>query len=212
MSDSIPDTKTCPKCRESKPLEQFHVDSRRSDGRSLYCRECRNGARKASYQGNSEHERQQARDYYAANRLQRLAGDARRRADPDYRAARAAIERERYRRDPAYRASRNKPRKRHGGLSEWQRMWDEQGGCCYLCGHSLEGTPKRFIHVDHDHSCCPGGVNGGKSCSACRRGLVHMACNAIIGLARENTELLRVIADNLAAVDVATKARIAAKR
>lgn len=211
MSDSMPGFKVCPKCAETKPLAQFHVDSRKDDGRSTYCRQCRNEARKATYQGNSDLERQRARDYYAANRTERLDYGARRRSDPKIRAQRAAVEREHYESDPAYRASRMRRARKHGGMGEWQRMWDEQEGCCYLCGRSMEGTPKKFIHVDHDHSCCPSGVKGSKSCPACRRGLVHGACNIIIGLAREDADLLRVIAGNLAAADILTKARIAAK-
>ena len=211
VSDSMPGSKACPKCGETKPLDQFHVDSRRSDGRSTHCGQCRSEARKAAYQERLDQERRRARDYYAANRTQRLDYGARRRGDPAIRARRAAVEREHYGSDPAYRASRMGLRKRHGGMSEYQRMWEEQGGRCYLCGQSMEGAPKRFIHVDHDHSCCPAGPKGSKSCPACRRGLVHMACNAIIGLARENPDLLRVIADNLSAADVLTKARIAAK-
>lgn len=211
----MPGLKRCPKCGEIKPLDQFHADRRRHDGRSAYCRQCRSAARKVAYEVDSERERQRARDYYEANREQRSEYQKRRRGDPEYRAKRNARERERdrerYRSDPIYRASKGRARKRHGGDAEWQRMYEAQGGCCYLCGRSLEGVPDRFIHVDHDHSCCPAGKGGSKSCPACRRGLVHLACNAIIGLAGDSADLLRVIADNLAVTDVLTKARIAAK-
>lgn len=33
--------KRCPKCRVTKPLEDFHRASRRGDGRQPYCKECR---------------------------------------------------------------------------------------------------------------------------------------------------------------------------
>jgi hypothetical protein len=207
VNDSMPGAKTCPKCGESKPLDQFHVDSRRGDGRSTYCRQCRSEARKSGYQGSSERDRQRSRDYYEANREQRLEYQKRHRDDPEYRARRADAERKRYRSNPRRRASKSRAGRMHGGVAEWQRMWDEQGGCCYLCGQPLEGAPKGLVHVDHDHSCC----SGSKSCPACRRGLVHMACNAIIGLAGDDADLLRVIATNLAAADPLAKARIAAK-
>lgn len=211
MSDSTPGAKRCPKCGESKPLDQFHMDSRRRDKRSTYCRQCRSNAAKAAYPANSERAQRYARDYYESNRAQRSEYQKRHRDNPDYRAARATAERERYYGDPEYRARKSSAGRKHGGTAEWQRMWDEQGGCCYLCGKTLEGVPKRFIHVDHDHSCCPADAKGGKSCPACRRGLAHLACNAIIGLAGDNADLLRTIADNLTAADILTKARIAAK-
>jgi len=34
-------TKVCTKCGEEKPLSEFHIAKRNSDGRFCYCRECR---------------------------------------------------------------------------------------------------------------------------------------------------------------------------
>lgn len=54
---------------------------------------------------------------------------------------------------------------------------------CQICGSS---GPR--LHIDHDHSCCPGG-NGAK-CGKCVRGLLCMHCNHLIGNAFERTDLL----------------------
>lgn len=74
----------------------------------------------------------------------------------------------------------------------WELTWNKQHGMCYLCGEELSRR-LRESHIDHDHSCCP--VN--KSCWNCRRGIVHGQCNQIVGLAKENPEKLRRIADQL---------------
>jgi hypothetical protein len=80
---------------------------------------------------------------------------------------------------------------RHGAdfAADYETMWAEQDGCCYLCGEPLAGK----VNVDHDHSCCP----PGKSCRLCRRGLACTRCNTLVGLAGDDPTLLRRIAANL---------------
>ena len=34
--------KTCPICKQTKPLTEFHKDSQKKDGLRLYCKKCRN--------------------------------------------------------------------------------------------------------------------------------------------------------------------------
>jgi len=42
-------------------------------------------------------------------------------------------------------------RHRHGiTLVEWNRMFEKQGGCCYICGRH-QSECKRVLCVDHDH-------------------------------------------------------------
>lgn len=109
------------------------------------------------------------------------------------------------------RASAN-PGGRHGGPDEWARMYDEQGGLCYLCLRPLSGN-RTGVHVDHDHSCCDPGPKGRdtRSCQYCRRGLVHERCNQIWGLAKEDPDLLRTMADQGERVRDETRRRIAGK-
>ena len=87
----------------------------------------------------------------------------------------------------------------------YKAMWDAQGGRCYLCLKPL--VPGRNTHVEHDHSCC----GPAKTCPFCRRGLACSRCNTTIGMAEDNPDLLRLIADNQEAVLGPTRARIAAK-
>jgi hypothetical protein len=135
---------------------------------------------------------------YGANleesrRLSRVAAAKRRTADPQ----RHRDEVSQWRRDNPERHRQNRMRLAHGPdiIEDFDRMWAEQDGCCYLCDDEL--TPKTTA-VDHDHSCCP----AGKSCRACRRGLACHACNTLIGLARDDPARLRQIADRLAAVRI----------
>ena len=82
-------------------------------------------------------------------------------------------------------------------VEDWWNMFEEQLGCCYLCGEPLMVTagprPGRYVHIDHDHKCC----GRGRSCFQCRRGLACARCNLLIGKANDNPKLLRQIADNL---------------
>jgi hypothetical protein len=56
-----------------------------------------------------------------------------------------------------------------------------QGGVCAIagCGRAPNG---KALHVDHDHSCCPGRT----SCGKCVRGLLCAGHNAALGLLGDN--------------------------
>lgn len=64
-----------------------------------------------------------------------------------------------------------------------------QGGCCAICGGPPTGIGDRF-HIDHDHSCCPGGRKV-KACGKCIRGLLCFGCNAMLGQAKDDPDRLR---------------------
>ena len=95
-------------------------------------------------------------------------------------------------------------RNAHGMTPEnWGALWQSQGGCCYLCGDPLDVLLPRFIHIDHDHSCCP----DHKSCTRCRRGLACHSCNVLIGLAGDDPERLLRIAAALRSTQEAVRNR-----
>jgi hypothetical protein len=50
---------------------------------------------------------------------------------------------------------------------------------CDVCGHPFARTRNLRLDcvVDHDHACCP----GSRSCGRCIRGIIHHACNAMLG-------------------------------
>ena len=104
--------------------------------------------------------------------------------------------RRRYAANPeqARQRSREKARRRRHGRDEAQvraGLYADQGGCCWLCGEP--GELDEMV-IDHDHRCCP----PNSSCSRCRRGLAHEACNLGVSYFRDDPERLRRVADNLA--------------
>lgn len=81
-------------------------------------------------------------------------------------------------------------------IDDWENLWDEQCGLCYLCGGDLNRDELNGANIDHDHDCCP----KGKSCANCRRGLTCNRCNRAIGFFDDDPDLMRFVADNLEAV------------
>jgi hypothetical protein len=92
-----------------------------------------------------------------------------------------------------------------------RELWDAQDGKCYLCGDplpSLEGHGYALPHTDHDHACC----RRGSHCEKCRRGLACRACNQLIGVAHDDPDRLRRIADNLERAKELVQQRMAEDR
>lgn len=119
-------------------------------------------------------------------------------------------EKQRERQRQAYRVGGRERalQRQHGlGFADLAALLAAQDGKCYLCGDPIEGGGSGSIAIDHDHSCCP----PLKSCNYCRRGITCGMCNPLVGFARDDPERLRRIADNLEAVLLDTRARIAAK-
>jgi hypothetical protein len=70
--------------------------------------------------------------------------------------------------------------------AEWEAMLDNQEGKCAICRHGFDGTvPARNAMVDHDHT------TGKVRSLLCRR------CNSMIGMAREQVEVLRAAIEYL---------------
>ena len=73
---------------------------------------------------------------------------------------------------------------RHG--LTWERfsaLTHEQGDACFLCKRPLlllEGTARQKPQIDHDHSL---GCHPSKgSCDKCRRKMLCVACNLMVGM------------------------------
>lgn len=78
------DEKTCTKCGETKPLDEFSRDKSRRDGRSFYCKSCVSAYRRAYRASNLSEVRKRENDYYWSNRELVLSSQkASRDADPD---------------------------------------------------------------------------------------------------------------------------------
>ena len=64
---------------------------------------------------------------------------------------------------------------------DFQRLSDQQGGGCAICGAVGE------LVVDHQHDACCG---ASKSCQECRRGLLCHTCNRMLGLGKDEPMVL----------------------
>lgn len=69
--------------------------------------------------------------------------------------------------------------------NKYLELLAEQGGVCALCLKPFDEKLKPSI--DHDHKCCPGKT----SCGNCVRGLLHLRCNALLGMCQDNIDVLR---------------------
>lgn len=67
---------------------------------------------------------------------------------------------------------------------QYSLMFDAQDGACAICRGP---STKRYLSVDHDHSCCP---EKNKSCGGCVRGLLCVKCNLLLGYAEDSVERL----------------------
>lgn len=76
-----------------------------------------------------------------------------------------------------YRRNDNLKRTYGITLDDWNEMFNNQGGCCAICGKH-QSTSKRF-HVDHNHT--TGQV----------RGLLCSQCNTALGLLYEDEQIIK---------------------
>lgn len=72
----------------------------------------------------------------------------------------------------------------HSSL-EYESLLELQDGCCAICGEPPRNGAR--LVIDHDRSHCP----GARSCGECVRGLLHVECNAGLGLLGDNPEGLQ---------------------
>ena len=138
----------------------------------------------------TEAQRKAKREYYYRNRQRENARMKQWREDNGERARATARVYRRARPEVGRLANM---RHRHGPLIHiwWAKTWEQQSGACCYCHESFTSTD--VIVIDHDHRCCP----SQSSCSNCRRGLAHTDCNIVIGIAREDPNLLHQIANSL---------------
>lgn len=68
-------------------------------------------------------------------------------------------------------------------VDQYESILLSQEGVCAICKRPSEKT----LHVDHNHSCCP----GFRSCGSCIRGLLCYSCNSAMGLLADDANTLR---------------------
>lgn len=97
-------------------------------------------------------------------------------ADPDkYR----AWQREKYARTNTETRRRSKTLATRGLTpDQYEGLLEQQGATCALCRTPWEPGEKS-LSVDHDHRCC----TKDRACAGCRRGLLCIKCNVLLGAA-----------------------------
>lgn len=152
-------TKVCRKCGETKPLDDYTIDTRYRDGRYPWCAACRRAWRQARKERqyelhrnwkdqNRDHVRKYGREYFQTNDAQRNRN----------RAAGRIRDRERYHNDTEYRkrkdaqtAAKNRRRKaalygapaEHHTDAEWIALCERYDHCCLRC--------HRQVPLSRDH-------------------------------------------------------------
>lgn len=164
--------KTCSRCKETKPRDEFYNNTRYVDGKQSYCKPCCLAVGRESAARNPEKRRAKNRAWHLAN--------------PDKRRVLTV---------------RSRLRKYGLTPEDYSRLLAKQGGKCAICRASSPGWRKGRAeqdemswHIDHDHSCCP---HRG-SCGKCVRALLCNRCNIVLGQSDEDPSLLAAMIEYLA--------------
>lgn len=159
MSDC---TKKCSKCKEVKPVTEFHKQCSHRDGLKSQCKSCicspENNAKRL--------------EHLNKNRIA-----VRKRQNRRYH--------ERYQNDAEFRETRKIRGRAHrfnmsvdDFTNMYNRLMKEQDNCCAICGKHISTLDQAF-DVDHDHLTMK------------LRGLLCNACNTSLGLMDDDPSRLR---------------------
>jgi len=134
-------TKTCTKCKLEYPAtsEYFTSNKRGKNGLHSWCRKCTNKQSRDWKHNNSEKATKHNHNWYLKNK---------KKCNEDSRKSRLRL---------------------NYGLTatDYNRMFEQQNGCCAICGRHQSGLSKRLC-VDHDHKT---DEVRGLLCSNCNSGL-----------------------------------------
>jgi Autographiviridae endonuclease VII len=152
-------SKICPNCKLEKNLSKFSRDKYKKDGRCSWCKECIKNA------DNGAARKVRSDKFYQDNKERLLLWQKERNVS-----------------NTEFRRS-NRLLKYYGiTISDYNKIFDEQSGCCAICvKHQSEF--KKILCVDHNHQT-------GKV-----RGLLCHKCNTALGLFQDNPEILELAAE-----------------
>lgn len=170
------ETQICGKCKKSQPLERFSPSYRGKQG--TWCKGCFAAYARGERTPAVPHEPRicdHCGDTYVPKHLKAKARFCSKQCGEDHR--NASLERREW-----------YLRRKYGiGIVDYDRMLEEQGGGCAICGRKPESQTRynRFLHVDHCHD--TGRV----------RGLLCDQHNLLIGRWDHDPVLLRRAAEYL---------------
>lgn len=177
-------SKRCVSCGEVKPLCEFRRHAKSKDGYEFRCLDCRAGGDMPLDQGEKRRRHaEKMRRWREENPEAARNAERRRRlavkADPErlrkYREFQNNRDRSEYQSSPRWhemkrRSDRGSWLRRNYGieLADFERLMEQQGGVCAICGALPPTGYYKQLAVDHCHET---GAVRGLLCSDCNRGL-----------------------------------------
>ena len=155
------DTKTCTQCKTEKPLTEFRLTGRASNGKRYVasdCNDCHRASSQAYRQANLEAARERERSYGRRNAQQKRVAASKWYEENKERAL--ANRRARYEADPElYRDRQHMRRAKLAGATEIEfirrlAVYERDGGVCHVCKKHIA---LEDYHMDHVHPLKQGG-------------------------------------------------------
>lgn len=179
-------TKTCKKCKETKPLTDFYkskVYKWELDGHDYYCKYCRCGTSIRSRKNNNRTKKCSVEGcdgvHYAKTYCRNHWTRVSRNGTTDLLIGRP----DRFGTKKAVNLRKSQMRIKYQLTIEQYEEMAKNG--CHICGKAA--TPYKNLHVDHDHKCCPviykrkGSKTGTiRTCGLCVRGILCDSCNMAV--------------------------------
>jgi len=169
--------KLCSRCEKRRDLSEFATNTANLDGKDYWCKECRSAYHKIKYPRSMKpmFKDENSKQCRKCEIIKPLT------AFPKNGGKKISYCRECYK---SMGLSHNLS-KFDLTPDDYIRMFEEQGGVCFIC-KKPESSRKRLC-VDHDHSCC----GKGKACSKCVRKLLCFQCNVALGAVKDNIAVLK---------------------
>ncbi len=170
--------KTCTGCKQSLPISEFNKCSKSKDGARGRCKKCR------SIKDINRYNKAGSKSYAYAKKYRNSNKDKKAVYNRKYKEAnkdKILNEAKRWRENNVNKISSsrrkcNYKRRYNTTIEEYDRMFEEQDGVCYICG---EPSLAKRLAVDHNHET-------GKV-----RGLLCARCNIWLGIFENNEELFK---------------------